>query len=147
MNKAADGRRLGQCPGFRRGARLCAHRSYILFGKRSRRQEDLSLAASCPPVLAGAPAGLKPLEIAKRRGALLLASFPGWLADAGGDDPLRDKVFYHSLPDSLREQGQETARTLPTRQAARKHQPFLLARHPHIHHAPPLGLETGPQLT
>src|SRR5438132_8078485 len=137
MDKAAYGRRFGQCPGFRRGARLCAHRPYILCGKRSRRQVEGSLAASCPPVLAGAPAGLKTLEIAKRRGVLLLASSPGWLADAGGDDRLRDETVYRPLPDSLREQGQKTARTLPTRQGARKHEPFLRARHPYIQHAPP----------
>src|SRR2546425_11749442 len=120
MDKAAYGRRFGQCPGFRRGARLCAHRPYILCGKRSRRQVEGSLAASCPPVLAGAPAGLKTLEIAKRRGALLLASFPGWLADAGGDDRLCDETVYHPPPDFLREESQETAWALPPPQGTGK---------------------------
>src|SRR6266571_8198366 len=116
MDKASYGRRFGQCPGFRRGARLCAHRPYILCGKRSRRQVEGSLAASCPPVLTGAPAGLKPFEIAKRCGLLLLVSSPGRLALAGRDDRLRDEVV---------EQVQETARILPSRLSTRQHQPLL----------------------
>src|SRR5437660_2664502 len=92
MDKAAYGRRFGQCPGFRKGARLCAHRPYILCGKRSRRQVEGSLAASRPPVLAGAPAGLKSFEIAKRRGLLLLVYSLCRLAPAGGNDRLRDET-------------------------------------------------------
>src|SRR5437660_5411922 len=101
-----------------------------------------SLLVPCPPVLTGAPVGLKPLEIAARRGVLLLPSSPGSLADVSGNDYFRDETIYNCLPASLREQGQEIARTLPLRQRAREHEPFLRARHPHVQQAPPLGLET-----
>src|SRR5207249_1356815 len=101
-----------------------------------------SLAALRPPVLTGAPAGLKPRELATRRGVLLLPSSPGSLADISGNDRLGDETICNSLPASFREQGQEIARTLPSRQRAREHEPLPRARHPHVQQAPPLGLET-----
>src|SRR5213594_3415712 len=162
MDKAADGR--SQRRGSLTGEALRSVFEWVWEGRQC--QVEGSLAALRPPVLAGAPAGLKPLELATRGGVLLLPSSPASLADAGGNDCLRDEVVckrgrgpitrciwgsngYPGCPSHthlLLEQGQEIARTLPSRQRAREHQPLLRARHPHVQQAPALGLETCLQL-
>src|SRR2546430_10090229 len=87
MDKAANGRGMGGVlngPAYSRVA--------LPYRKHGRCQVEGSLAALRPPVLAGAPAGLKPLKIVTRRGVLLLSSSTGSLADVGRNDRLRDEV-------------------------------------------------------